>query len=167
MASVKFGGDIAAGFGPNEQFGLDIVLGKIGEVVLDRVEPRGEVGMKLKIQRGWGDSQASTLGSAVTWLSSTPWITLPAGTWRSTALSKCTEFAVAMALRTAPDYGLIEHAERGEQQRPGLIGNPVGAVERLDLPRFFRTTLQCGPADRHRGSTMSMSLTAKRDRAST
>jgi hypothetical protein len=55
MDSVKFGGDIAGGFGPNKQFGLDVVLVKIGEVVSTALNHEAEVGGKLKIQGGWGD----------------------------------------------------------------------------------------------------------------
>ena len=73
-----------------------------------------EVGVKWKVQRGCRASQASTRGClCVASLSSTAWITLPAGTSRST--EKADEFAVAVALHAAADHGAVEHTECGEQ----------------------------------------------------
>jgi hypothetical protein len=62
MGSVKFSGDIAGGFGPNERFGLDIALVKIGKVVSTALNHEAEVGVKLKIQGGWVTPMAAVWG---------------------------------------------------------------------------------------------------------
>ena len=83
---MEFGQDRIGGFGPDEGVGAGIVLGQVnvdgGLEVGDRAEhatadawrvilekkfstalsQEAEVGVKWKVQRGWRDSQADTLG---------------------------------------------------------------------------------------------------------
>ena len=59
----EFGEDIASGFSPNETVWAGIVLGKIGEDVLGRVEPKGGGRGKVEGATPMGaTAQASTLG---------------------------------------------------------------------------------------------------------
>jgi len=81
-------------------------------------------------------------------------------------IEKADEFAVAVALHAAANYGAVEHAEGGEQRggavplvivRHGLAApgfdrkSRLGAVECLDLALFRQSTAPLHePADRDR-----------------
>ena len=103
-------------------------LGQLGEEALDGIEPRAEVGVKWKVQRGWRVEPGADLGVLVGGVVVEDDVDQLAG--RDLGLDgveEADELLMPVALHVAADDRAVEHVERGEQRRGAVASCSRGS----------------------------------------
>ena len=141
MQTIHAGGDLAGGLGPDEGFGIIVVLGDVavdgGLEVDDRMEaaapePATAKGREERLDgiqpraRGWGEVEGPAgmagkpfehLGMLVGAVIVEDGVDHLAGRHRALdGIQKTDEILVPVALHAAADHRALEHVERGEQR---------------------------------------------------